>query len=1211
MLKALELAGFKSFAERTQFEFSSGITAIVGPNGSGKSNIVDAIKWVLGEQSAKSMRGKEMADVIFNGSATRPPLHTAETTLTFDNSQGWLVIDTPEVHITRRVYRSGEGEYLINRQPSRLRDIRDLFAGTGAATEAYGIIEQGKVDILLQASPRDRRLIFEEAAGISRFKAKKIESLRRLERVEQNLLRLTDIVDEVEAQLRNVRKQAAKAQRYKECADRLQQLRTQVGVADWRKLCHDRLAVEQTVARLRGERADVAARAEAIDAQILALETEIANIQEAIHERQSQASQNRERIAAALALVEHERSRRHDLDEEASRHRRQWAAMNVRASDLAQQCRDTSRELEGARQEHRAFGEQLTADERTLTDETAALDSLRAQREQCRGVYLEMTRAAAALSSEVGALESQAAAARLASGRAAERLAALAATRRTLEEQLRESRRREEDLASECRQVAQAWQHAQSQLARLREEHVHHLQRFNDLRQQHTAASERKNVLGELEQKLEGVGAGVKELLLRWRSTADGPLSQVRGLVADLFHVSVETAPMIEAALGETAQYLVVGPGREWLAWIEREAGQLSGRVGFVSLDGPSSEGPELDGRRSVLGRADRFVAAQGEYAPLVRRLLGRTWIVETLSHALALAASAPGESFVTLAGERLSADGTLVAGPRNAATGLISRRSELRALAGRIAEMDAKIADGVATQRQLEDDLHRADAAVQQLGERHGAAAAQLSEHRLRAGAAEARMTQVAEQAAVLESESDTARRQESSCASALAATRAELEKTEGHLRQTNAQIHQASAEIAQREQACHQRARQTTLAKVQLAKSEERLANLHARMRQFEHDQQERRRATDEARLQEAQCLERGRLSDRAVLEAEARMAELFLATERLATDTGSLVELRESRRLVRTRLASDAHELLAQTRRLDEQIHARLLEASEISMQRDALAGRLREDYGIELADLDATASADQQQARDEVDREIAELRHKINQMGSVNLEALRDVEELDTRYRALAAQHEDLSRAKTSLEQIIVRMNADSRRLFSETLETVRGHFQELFRKLFGGGQADIALEEGVDILESGIEIVARPPGKELRNISLMSGGEKTLTAVALLLAIFRSRPSPFCVLDEVDAALDEANIERFVTVLREFLAWTQFIIVTHSKKTMTCATTLHGVTMQESGVSKRVSVRFEDISDEGEILLSQPAGGRTPLETKAADGTQAA
>ncbi len=384
MLKALELAGFKSFADKTRFEFPPGITVVVGPNGSGKSNVVDAIKWVLGEQSVKSLRGKEMANVIFNGSPTRRGMNAAEITLTLDNASRLLPIDAPEVHITRRVYRGGEGEYLINRSPSRLRNIRDLLAGSGLGTQAYSVIEQGKVNVLLQSSAKDRRMIFEEAAGISRFKLKKLEALRRLERVEQNLLRLSDIVDEVESRLRGVRAQAGKARRYKEHTDRLQELRTQVGLVDWRRLSQRLAEVEGEIHALTSERDAALAAAEASEAQVLTLDLRVAEIDEEVRRGEGQISANRERIAAQESSIEHERERGKDLDEEIERHRRQVVSLSARADDLQQQWRETAEAVETAEELYRKIAQRLVEGERALTELMSRLDQVRGEHEQHR-----------------------------------------------------------------------------------------------------------------------------------------------------------------------------------------------------------------------------------------------------------------------------------------------------------------------------------------------------------------------------------------------------------------------------------------------------------------------------------------------------------------------------------------------------------------------------------------------------------------------------------------------------------------------------------------------------------------------------------------------------------------------------------------------------------------------------------------------------------
>jgi chromosome segregation protein len=381
--------------------------------------------------------------------------------------------------------------------------------------------------------------------------------------------------------------------------------------------------------------------------------------------------------------------------------------------------------------------------------------------------------------------------------------------------------------------------------------------------------------------------------------------------------------------------------------------------------------------------------------------------------------------------------------------------------------------------------------------------------------------------------------------------------------------------------------------------------LGNLRNRMNQFEESRQERRRALTETREQLAQSIQRAERSRWNILRAESETAELYLRKESFAAETVALINHRELLLQQRAELTSRTQKIRARMHKLEEKIHAGDLAASEVRHERSALADRLREDYQIELAELEHEPTEEEQRQREEVQQEIDELRRKIGNLGNVNVEALEELDQLEVRHQSLSAQHKDLADAKASLEQIIERINTDSRELFSEMLETVRGHFQTLFCDLFGGGHADIVLDDDVDILESGIEILARPPGKEPRNISLLSGGEKTLTCVALLLSIFRSRPSPFLVLDEVDAALDEANIDRFTQVLQDFLAWTQFIIITHCKKTMTCADTIYGVTMQESGVSKQVSVRFDDVSDDGQIRPERLAAEAENDDTQAA------
>ena len=649
MLKALEIVGFKSFADRTRFEFPPGITVVVGPNGSGKSNIVDAIKWVLGEQSVKSLRGREMADVIFNGSGSRRALNAAEITLTFDNANHLLPLDTPEVHITRRVYRSGEGEYLINRNPARLRDIRDLLSGTGMGTQAYSVIEQGKVDGLLQSSPRDRRVIFEEAAGISRFKMRKIEALRRLEHVEQNLLRLSDIVDEVENRLRSVRTQAGKARRYKEHTDRLQELRTQVGQVDWKRLTERLTEFENQLQSLGDERDAATAEAENVDAQLLDIDHGLGAGQRGnppgrIANRRQPRAHRRGRIDHRTRTAPRRRSRTGDrpLPPPTGRHERQGRR------HPAAVARHDRRACKPPRTNHRDVAKRLVEAERGLTEVMTSLDQLRGENEQRRATYLQQMRLAASLGNETSALESQVAGASAVRQRCDERMAELDRTLDALQQQLDELRRcRERGDAAGRKRRPQSLLAAEeracpsfgSSTPRGRSE-------LSEMRERRSGAAERAAVLDELVRRHEGLSAGVKEVLQRAANPADPVFRGVRGLVADLFHVSVEAAPLVEIALGQTAQHVVADPqprtaraickpSRTGSAAASASSGSMT--QSGASLDCATTSSDPLTGRPGVLGRADRFVETPPEFAPLAERLLGRTWFVEKLAHAIAL----------------------------------------------------------------------------------------------------------------------------------------------------------------------------------------------------------------------------------------------------------------------------------------------------------------------------------------------------------------------------------------------------------------------------------------------------------------------------------------------------------------------------------------------------------------------------------------------
>jgi chromosome segregation protein len=1220
MLKRLELVGFKSFADKTVFDFGDGMTAIVGPNGSGKSNIVDAVRWILGEQSAKSLRGGEMADVIFNGSSSRRSLGLAEVTMTFDNAGGHLAADLQEVQVTRRVYRTGEGEYLINGQVCRLRDIKDLFLGSGAGNDPYCIIAQGKVDVLLQASTKDRRTIFEEAAGTSRFKARKVETLRKLERVDQNLQRVRDIIDEVDKQLRSVKLQASKAQRYAEYSSRLKELRIALGLDEYQRLSAALDSEVQKLEQLRGELDQRAARAGACEAEAERLEMALADLDDALHNEEASLARVVQQIGAEEATITHETALSADLEAELGRTRRRLAELIARVGALAeavQRAADERAQAHARAQEHR---DTVDACSGALAATLGRLEALRAQLELDKAEHLEQMRRAAhrqneAVSSraQLDNLRRERDRLRLRTEQAAGNLASLDVEL----QQLVDADTQVNGRVAESRHRSQACREEHDRLIGLRDRTV---ERISELRQERSGLASRALVLEGLIRSREGLGAGVREVIALIEQPEPGPWQAVLGIIGDFLTVKREFAPLIDIALGDWAQRFIVRDVKRFAEALAGRAEPFSGRVSFLPLASaqagydaaalatlrqnrmvhlsllsrvrqPGEVGLTPD-HPGLVAPAEQLVSCDhAELADLPAQLLGRTLIVRDLATARAIAEHTPGFRLVTLKGELLEPDGTLTIGTHHGDTGILSRNSELRELREQVAHLDERL---IELERDLGDLRDRAADAQRQaqeeqqqlavLGEQAADLRGRVQRHRDRrqglyeeVSVSRDEMQRIDDELAGLERTWNDAQ--------------AQAADAEARVQALYTRMHEADAELRRLDNERHLQQNACTEAQVALAKAEERLRALEAKHEQLERDHEQRAQELIQSR--QALADGRGRLADseQTMLRASAALARAYLDKEEAQRHVADITSQREQKRQERARLTQQAQAARTEWRTHQDAVHQRDLEASNLRHQRETLVQRLQEDYQLDLAELyakrfttEATESTEKKGV-DEVNAEIEELRRKLSRLGAVNMEALQELTELETRSASLKTQFDDLTGAKTSLEEIIAKINQDSRKLFLEAFSSIRVHFQELFRKLFGGGMADIVLEDESDVLETGVEVIARPPGKELRSISLMSGGEKTLTAVALLLAIFRSKPSPFCLLDEVDAALDEANIGRFTAVLREFLDRSQFIIVTHSKLTMAAADVLYGITMQESGISKQVAVRFEDWVEE--------------------------
>ena len=592
-----------------------------------------------------------------------------------------------------------------------------------------------------------------------------------------------------------------------------------------------------------------------------------------------------------------------------------------------------------------------------------------------------------------------------------------------------------------------------------------------------------------------------------------------------------------------------------------------------------------------MIGRADQFVETSPELANLSRRLLGRCWFVDTLQSAVRLAGNiGRGLSFVTVAGEVLGADGTLLVGPRQSTTGLLSRRSELRALHDEIRETEQQHAQHLRQCKELEEVIAQAEQTTQQLAGEHAEMNKQLGKVQLRASAAEDRLDQCHRRMAELEQKRDSAREQIQSAAVEAKRSEAELQACQESLARLETSLLTGAGQSDQLERRTSALQRTAADLRVALARSEQRRDGLRRQMEALRRDHDERDRALADTRDRVAECRSQRADLQTSILALTTELAELYRTLDTVAVETQRLqAEYTDLRKGRQSRLQA-VEELRTESLARQRQLGQLQLQSQQLTHERSALAERMQEDYQINLAEVAGTTRIEDLDERDATDEEIRELRRQLQQIGPVNLESLSELENIEDRYNQLAQQHEDLQKSKAQLKRLIERIDTESNELFVSTIDVIREHFRQLYRSLFGGGEANIVIEAGEDedALESGIEIIARPPGKQLRSISLLSGGERTMTCVALLLAIFRSRPSPFCILDEVDAALDEANIDRFTEVIREFMKTTQFVVVTHSKRTMACADTLYGVTMQESGISKRVSVRLEDVEADGHI-----------------------
>ncbi len=1186
--KRLELIGFKSFANRTVFDFEPGVTAVVGPNGCGKSNISDAIRWVLGEQNPRDLRGKLMEDVIFDGTADEKPMGMAEVSLTLSNADRLLDIDFEEVTITRRLFRSGESQYLVNKKLCRLKDIQDLLVGTGIGLDAYSHFEQGEIEQVLSAKPDERRAVFEEAAGIMKYKADRRAAMRKLEATEENLVRINDIIREIKRQINSLDRQAAKARRHKRLTDELG--RYEVG-----QLLHNRDVFGAELERLTAEHEGVKASLRDLFSEIESRDSEIEALRATLGEQEGRFETLQMRKLEVLRAMDHERNTIALSDERIADARAAEVAARGQIEALEQQIDDLGRELARGQVEFEEHENELREAERSLAAqeekgaaEAAALEQEEAAVADAARRKLELVHREIKLTNELETLDR-----RLDEQRAA------GSALRTEQQQLGERRerldgeqtalaQRREAIGGDARQVRDEEAALRRSLQDLSGQLNRDIARRQQLARELAEARSQHELLCEMRDNFEGYHRGVRSVL---RAAADenDPLPGMYGTVADLLRVPEEFEVALEAALGSRLQYIAVATGRDAQRAIAHLKETSGGRATFLPYDllRPPSTNQELmrelfENNSGLIAPASEAVSCNERDRILVEMLLGDTVLVEDFDVALRVAEQKRYPfRLVTRAGEVFPGRGIIRGGRVGRRDqGLLSRETRIAQLdekARRLAaehdaiqaEEQGRSRDAASLELQLEEIARR----TRSLDEQATEVARDLAMASASREAVETQLQAIAERLAALGEEAarHAARREELSLAAVALEQEKRVADEESRRRNTAVSEHQAGAAQAHRH---------LTELKVQVSSLNERLAAARERQNRIAGDI--RRRNQEIVARREQIRADHGhaeRLSGE-IDQARGRIEEL---SHQKAETERSIETLDERRGEIGNRLGAleaglkDKRRLLREAQEAESDLNARLTEA-RLAVER--IDERLRSEYKL-THDDPAAERFPADSNWEEVAAHIEAVRSKIESLGPVNLYAIEEYERLEERHAFLVKEQEDLIRAKESLLKAISKINRTSRQLFKETFEEIRESFRETFTSLFGGGKADLILDDEGDILECGIEIVASPPGKKLQSITLLSGGEKAMTAICLLFAIFRVKPSPFCILDEMDAALDEPNIVRFNDTLKEFVKRSQFIIITHNKSTIAMADLLYGITMERSGISKVVSVKFRD------------------------------
>ncbi|WP_010093475.1 chromosome segregation protein SMC [Ornithinibacillus scapharcae] len=1182
-LKRLESVGFKSFAERINVDFVPGVTAVVGPNGSGKSNITDAIRWVLGEQSAKSLRGTKMEDIIFQGSDSRKPLNVAEVTLVLDNSDQALPLDYEEVSVTRRVYRSGESEFFLNKQSCRLKDIIDLFLDSGLGKEAFSIISQGKVEEILSSKAEERRTIFEEAAGVLKYKQRKKKAEYKLAETQENLNRVEDIIHEIENQLDPLRAQAETAKEYLKQKDLLKNQEISLLITEIEQLHEEWQGLLKEIEAEKMDEIGIKTQIQKKEASLTEERGQIEDIDDKINALQ-------ERLLTTTQLLEqyegkkqvfYERSKHFSENKEKLEEQKQEAELRIQTLEQELLVELTKlKDLQGKKQETKQLVEELR---RKLTTDK---DSLSEQIEDLKSEYIEYLNEQAAKRNERQSIAQQIQQIDVKKDRQSEKFQDLIELRENYTANLKDA----ENVLSTVEKQYREKEDSIKRLKREIEEKRNHYQESQTKLYQGYQFIEKlkskKEMLEEMKEDFQGFFQGVKAVL---KAREDRKLTSIHGAVIELIDVPKTYITAIETVLGGQAQHIVVEndeSARKAISWLKQTN---NGRATFLPLGSiqaryiPQDILSQIETHPGFVGVAAKLISTESSYQKAIDHLMGHVVIAKTLKDANDIARIVMRKyRIVTLEGDVVNPGGSMSGGAQKKTNqSLFTREKDLEELTEKLAEYEVKahafevqVKKEKSSLSDLEMSLQKLESEISMDQHKHQEARSSLREIELK-------LASLQENLSVYDQDNQQYDFDKKMLDDREIKLSAELTEIEDKLAEIQQQIDTLSKQETEFKENQDQLQQDFHQYQVQLAEQEERVKSQQEKTDNLSVQLEELKRRHDVVVSDLEELFELSQ-SDETEEEINEKLLEKSNQKEEITT---TIQQLRSNRMDLTQRIQDEERELKEENKKhqaIMQRIQQKEVKANRVDVELENRLTVLQSEYIItfERAKQDYEKVDNIEEAK----RKVADIKARIERLGNVNIGAIEEFERISERYIFLTEQKDDLVKAKETLYAAIKEMDEEMEHLFGTTFGQIKDEFAIVFKELFGGGHAELRLTEPGNLLDTGVDIIAQPPGKKLQNLGLLSGGERALTAIALLFAILRVRPVPFCVLDEVEAALDEANVVRFAKYVKHYSENTQFIVITHRQGTMEQADVLYGVTMQESGVSRLVSVRLEETKE---------------------------